>query len=54
MRKLLVVVLALAVGIAVVSVAFAANTYTVHKASTPKNGKGSKANPVPTSLVLGF
>jgi hypothetical protein len=54
MRKLLIAVLALAVGVAVVGVAFAANTYKVHKASTSAKGKGSKANPVETGLTLGF
>ena len=54
MRKLLVVVLALAAVIAVVGVALAANTYKVHKASTTAKGKGSTAKPIPTGLTLGF
>jgi hypothetical protein len=54
MRKLLIAVLALAVGVAVVSVAFAANTYRVHKASTSAKGKGKAANPIATGLTLGF
>jgi hypothetical protein len=54
MRKLLVVVLALAAVVAVVGVAVAANTYKVHKASTTASGKGSKAKPIPTGLTLGF
>jgi hypothetical protein len=54
MRKLLVAVLALAALGAVVSVALAANTYTVHKASTTASGKGSKSKPIPTGLTLGF
>ena len=54
MRKLLVAVLALAALGAVVSVALAANTYSVHKASTTASGKGSKAKPIPTGLTLGF
>lgn len=54
MRKLLVAVLALAALGAVVSVALAANTYKVHKASTTASGKGSKAKPIPTGLTLGF
>jgi hypothetical protein len=54
MRKLLVVVLALAAVVTVVGVALAANTYKVHKASTSKAGKGSKANPIPTGITLGF
>jgi len=54
MRKLLVVVLALAAVVAVVGVAVAANTYKVHKASTTASGKGSKSKPIPTGLTLGF
>jgi hypothetical protein len=54
MRKLLVAVLALAALGAVVSVALAANTYKVHKASTTAAGKGSKAKPIPTGLTIGF
>jgi hypothetical protein len=54
MRKLLIVVLALAGVVTVVGVALAANTYKMHKASTTKAGKGSKAKPIPTGLTLGF
>lgn len=54
MRKLLIVVLALAAVVSVVGVAVAANVYKVHKASTTAKGKGSKANPIPTGLTLGF
>ena len=54
MRKLLVAVLALAALGAVVSVALAANTYKVHKASTTASGKGSKSKPIPTGLTIGF
>jgi hypothetical protein len=54
MRKLSIAVLAIAALATVVSVAFAANTYEVHKASTTAKGKGSKAKPIPTGLTLGF
>ncbi|MEA2408505.1 MAG: hypothetical protein QOE69_2624 [Thermoleophilaceae bacterium] len=54
MRKLLVPVLALAAVLAVVGVAFGANTYKVHKAGTTAKGKGSIAKPIPTGIVLGF
>jgi hypothetical protein len=54
MRKLLIAAMAVAVAVAVASVAMAANTYTVHQAGTSKKGKGSKANPIPTGLKLGF
>ena len=54
MRKVLVAALALVALAAVASVAIAANTYTLHKASTSAKGKGSKAKPIPTNLVFGF
>jgi hypothetical protein len=54
MRKLLVPVLALAAVLAVVGVAFGANTYKVHKAGTTAKGKGSIAKPIPTGITLGF
>jgi hypothetical protein len=54
MRKLWIVALALAAVVSVVGVALAANTYKMHKASTTKPGKGSKAKPIPTGLTLGF
>jgi hypothetical protein len=54
MRKLLIVALALAAVVSVVGVALAANTYKMHKASTTKAGKGSKAKPIPTGLTIGF
>ena len=54
MRKLLIAALAIAVLAAVTSVALAANTYKVHKASTTAKGKGTKAKPIPTGLVIGF
>jgi hypothetical protein len=54
MRKLLIVALALAAVVSVVGVALAANTYRMHKASTTKSGKGSKAKPIPTGLTIGF
>ena len=54
MRKLSIAVLALVAVVAVASVAIAANTYKVHVASTSKKGKGSKKNPIPTGLRLGF
>jgi hypothetical protein len=54
MRKVLVAALALGALAAVASVAFAANTYTLHKASTSAKGKGSMAKPIPTNLVFGF
>ena len=41
MRKLLIAALAIAVLAAVTSVALAANTYKIHKASTSATGKGS-------------
>jgi hypothetical protein len=54
MRKLLIVALALAAVVSVVGVALATNTYKIHKASTSKPGKGTKAKPIPTGLVIGF
>jgi hypothetical protein len=54
MRKVLVAALALGALAAVASVAFAANTYTLHKASTSAKGKGSATRPLPTNLVFGF
>jgi hypothetical protein len=54
MRKVLIAVLAVAALAAVTSVALAANTYKVHKASTSAKGKGSKAKPIPTGVVIGF
>lgn len=54
MRKFLVAALALAALAAVAGVAIAANTYTLHKASTSAKGKGSLAKPKPTNLVFGF
>lgn len=54
MRKLLVAALAVVALAAVAGVALAANTYTVHQAGTSAKGKGSKANPIPTGLRLGF
>ena len=54
MRKVLVAALALVALAAVASVAIAANTYTLHKASTSAKGKGSAAKPIPTNLVFGF
>jgi hypothetical protein len=54
MRKVLVAALALGALVAVASVAFAANTYTLHKASTSAKGKGSLRKPIPTNLVFGF
>jgi hypothetical protein len=53
MRKLFVAVLAIAAIAAVVSVAYAANVYTVD-GSTTKPGKGSKANPIPTGIGFDF
>jgi hypothetical protein len=54
MRKVLVAALAVVALAAVAGVAVAANTYTLHKASTNAKGKGSKAKPIPTNLVFGF
>jgi hypothetical protein len=54
MRKLLIAAMAIAVLAAVTSVALAANTYKVHKASTTAKGKGTKAKPIPTGVVIGF
>lgn len=54
MRKVFVAALTLAALAAAASVAIAANTYTLHKASTSAKGKGSLANPIPTNLVFGF
>jgi hypothetical protein len=54
MRKLLIVVLALAAVVSLVGVALAANVYKVHKASTTAKGKGSTAKPIPTGLTFGF
>lgn len=54
MRKLWIAVLAIGALVALATVAFAANTYTVHKASTTAKGKGSTAKPLPTGLTLGF
>jgi hypothetical protein len=54
MRKLVIAVLALAAVVAVVGVAVAANTYTVHVASTNTKGKGTAKKPIPTGLRLGF
>jgi hypothetical protein len=54
MRKLLIVALALAAVVSVVGVALATNTYRIHKASTTKAGKGTKAKPIPTGITIGF
>lgn len=54
MRKLFVAAMAVAVLAVVVSVAFAANTYTVHMAGTSAKGKGSSARPIPTAIRIGF
>lgn len=54
MRKLSIAALALAAVLAVAGVAIAANTYKVHVAGTTAKGKGSKKNPIPTGLRLGF
>jgi hypothetical protein len=54
MRKLWIVALSLAATLAVAGVAIAANTYTVHVASTNTKGKGSAKKPIPTGLKLGF
>jgi hypothetical protein len=54
MRKLLIVALALAAVVSVVGVALATNTYKIHKASTTKAGKGTKAKPIPTGITIGF
>jgi hypothetical protein len=54
MRKPLIVALALAAVVSVVGVALAANTYKIHRASTTKAGKGTKARPIPTGLTIGF
>lgn len=53
MRKLFIAALAVAALAAVVTVAYAANVYTV-SGSTTKPGKGSKANPIPTGVKLNF
>lgn len=54
MRKVSIAALALAVVLAVAGVAIAANTYEVHQAGTTVGGKGSKDNPIPTGIKLGF
>jgi hypothetical protein len=54
MRKVLVAALAVVALAAVAGVAIAANTYTLHKASTSAKGKGSLRKPIPTNLVFGF
>jgi hypothetical protein len=54
MRKVLVAALAVVALAAVAGVAVAANTYTLHKASTNAKGRGSMAKPIPTNLVFGF
>jgi hypothetical protein len=54
MRKLLIVAVALAAVVSVVSVALATNTYRIHKASTTKPGKGTTARPIPTGITIGF
>jgi len=53
MRKLFIAALAVAALAAVVTVAYAANVYTVD-GSTSKPGKGSKAKPIPTGIELDF
>lgn len=53
MRKLLIAVAALATVAVTASVAFAANTYEVHRADSTA-GKGSMKRPVPTFLDFGF
>jgi hypothetical protein len=53
MRRFLIAVLALAITVAVASVAMAANTYDVHVADS-KAGKGSMKRPIPTFLDFGF
>jgi hypothetical protein len=54
MRKLWIAALALAVVMAGVGVAVAANTYKVHKVGTSVPGKGSSTRPIPTGLTIGF
>jgi hypothetical protein len=53
MRKLSIAVLAIAAVVALASVAYAVNVYSV-SGSTSAKGKGSKANPIPTGLELNF
>jgi hypothetical protein len=53
MRKLFIAVLAMAAVVAVASVAYAVNVYSVD-GSTSKPGKGSKAKPIPTGLEFIF
>jgi hypothetical protein len=53
MRKLWIALVAVAAVMAVVSVAFAANTYKVHIAKASP-GKGTLARPIPTKLDFGY
>jgi hypothetical protein len=55
MRKLLMAVAgALVISIAVVGVASAVNTYTVHLANSKSSSKGTTARPSPASLNFGY
>jgi hypothetical protein len=54
MRKLLIAGLAVAIVLAVASVAMAVNIYTVYKGSTTVRGKGTPTKPIPTGLKFGF
>jgi hypothetical protein len=55
MRKLLMAVAgALVISIAVVGVASAVNTYTVHLAGSQSSSKGTTAKPSPASLNFGY
>jgi hypothetical protein len=54
MRKLLIAGLAVAIVLAVASVAMAVNVYKVTLASTTVKGKGSPTKPIPTGFKFGF
>jgi hypothetical protein len=54
MRKLLIAGLAVAVVLAMASVAVAVNVYSVHLASTTVRGKGKPTKPIPTGVKFGF
>jgi hypothetical protein len=54
MRKLWIAVLAVVAVLAMASVAFATNVYSVHLGITTVKGKGSTAKPIPTGVKLGF
>src|SRR5215210_3904792 len=53
-RKILVPALALVVALVVASVAYAANIYTLDKASTTPGGKGTSSKPVPKKVLFSF